>query len=331
MKVRLFLLLMVFSCCQCSLAACSSEGAAISSGAADAHPSASSMDAAPDLLPSTAPQESAVILYDISEPVSFEELTDSAAWADLEPARRLELCLEKVPNDLCGRMTTPALLQTWLNWPEDAAINDGQELSGTLKHFLELKASIPVLDAFLQREDALPVLREQLAVFETKPADFQDALEKAHLLQAWLEGYLIDPETFPLTLPEYPEGPITEGVSFEALTASREWSVLNSFERKVLCQRLVPEEICSRMTTPALLETWLNYPYRRDLFAYAMPLDPVREVARQFLPLATLLERDDALETVEAKMDALRADDPERLLKILQPVQEYLEKHGIGN
>lgn len=92
-----------------------------------------------------------------------------------------------------------------------------------------------------------------------------------------VDGYTIDtPYAYPVT------------------TDMPEWAALGSLSQKLeACQ--IPEDILSELTTPALIDTVLDYPLAVNLYAYVEPFKGlgvgVETVSRQFNGLAELLRR----------------------------------------
>lgn len=91
------------------------------------------------------------------------------------------------------------------------------------------------------------------------------------------DGYSIDtPYAYPVT------------------TDMPEWAALGSLSQKLeACQ--IPEDILPELTTPALIETVLDYPLAVNLYAYVEPFKGVEAgaetVSRQFNGLSELLRR----------------------------------------
>ena len=60
--------------------------------------------------------------------------------------------------------------------------------------------------------------------------------------------------------------PIDQPYEYPITQSDPEWSSLSTSEKKSLCQ--IETSVLRRLTTPALLETVLNYPYLIDVFAW---------------------------------------------------------------
>ena len=74
---------------------------------------------------------------------------------------------------------------------------------------------------------------------------------------------------------------------------SPEWDAISAKEKQAMLQ--IPEDILSQLTTPALIETVMEYPYLLDIFASDNTRSGIETVAGGFNGLAQLLDRPDAL------------------------------------
>lgn len=82
--------------------------------------------------------------------------------------------------------------------------------------------------------------------------------------------------------------------AYPVTTDMPEWASLGSLSQKLeACQ--IPEDILPELTTPALIETVLDYPLAVNLYAYVEPFKGLEvgaeTVSRQFNGLAELLRR----------------------------------------
>lgn len=94
---------------------------------------------------------------------------------------------------------------------------------------------------------------------------------------------------------------ITEPHVYDVLPGSDEWIEMTPSERYALCY--VSEEEASSMTTDALLETVLTYPYFINIYAYDSPTLGIEMVSRYFPALPELLSRPDVIETLQFYTD----------------------------
>lgn len=82
-----------------------------------------------------------------------------------------------------------------------------------------------------------------------------------------------------------------------ALPESEEWETMSLESRRSACY--VSREEAESMTTPALLETVLNYPFLVDLFAFNSFEYAVKVVSERFPALDVLLHRTDAKASID--------------------------------
>ena len=85
--------------------------------------------------------------------------------------------------------------------------------------------------------------------------------------------------------------------AYEVLPGTVEWNELEPGERYAVCA--VSEAEVQNMTTRALVETVLNYPYLINIYAYDSLTLGIEEVSEYFPGLQELLNRNDAIEVLE--------------------------------
>lgn len=90
---------------------------------------------------------------------------------------------------------------------------------------------------------------------------------------------------------------IEEPYVYEILPGTEEWVSMSPEERYESCY--VSRDIAEKMTTDALVETVLNYPFWINVYTYNTLEEGVDAVASYFPPLSELLSRNDALEVLE--------------------------------
>lgn len=94
---------------------------------------------------------------------------------------------------------------------------------------------------------------------------------------------------------------ITKPYVYEVLPGTTEWVEMTPDERFESCY--ISEEVVSRMTTEALVETVLNYPYFTNVYAYDS-FDYGIEVVSEYCPaLKELLSRAEAAEALQNYLD----------------------------
>lgn len=67
----------------------------------------------------------------------------------------------------------------------------------------------------------------------------------------------------------------------------------------------VDEKLLESMTTPALLETVINYPLLANMYAFSTLEEGVRSVSKYFSGLPLLLSRKDAAEHIQSYLAAV--------------------------
>lgn len=85
---------------------------------------------------------------------------------------------------------------------------------------------------------------------------------------------------------------VSEPHVYDVLPGTNEWNTMTPQERYLSCY--VSSAEAERMTTSALLETVLNYPYIVDICAFNTFEQGIAITAERFPPLRELLDRDDA-------------------------------------
>jgi len=85
--------------------------------------------------------------------------------------------------------------------------------------------------------------------------------------------------------------------TYPVLPGSAEWEGMTPSMRREACY--VDRETSEQLSTEALLETILNYPFFGDFDAFNDPHTRLLEFAHEFPPLTVLLGREDAVEVVE--------------------------------
>ncbi len=94
---------------------------------------------------------------------------------------------------------------------------------------------------------------------------------------------------------------ITQAHTYDVIPGTEEWENLTVEER--VEASFVSEEESSKMTTEALLETILNYPYWINVYAYGNIRYGIDVVASYFPPLNEFLQREDALDVINNYLD----------------------------
>lgn len=95
---------------------------------------------------------------------------------------------------------------------------------------------------------------------------------------------------------------IDEPHVYELLPGMAEWKFASLSKRRAACY--ISREEAEHMTTDALLETVLNYPFMVDMYAFNSLEYGVKVVCQRFPALDVLLRRQD----VEASIDKLEAE-----------------------
>lgn len=86
---------------------------------------------------------------------------------------------------------------------------------------------------------------------------------------------------------------VTNVYEYPIKPGSREWLALGSHDEMLkVCQ--IPEEILSKMSTDALVETVLKYPLYGDMLAYLNLQEGFNSVSANFNGISTLMNRNDS-------------------------------------
>lgn len=91
--------------------------------------------------------------------------------------------------------------------------------------------------------------------------------------------------------------PIDQPYEYPITQSDPEWPSLSTSEKKSLCQ--IETSVLRRLTTPALLETVLNYPYLIDVFAWGDMSIGIETLAANFKGMKELLARADLERSLE--------------------------------
>ena len=110
------------------------------------------------------------------------------------------------------------------------------------------------------------------------------------------------------------DGVITKAHVYKVLPGSDEWKQMTAEERYASC--FISAEEVSRMTTKALLETIINYPYLCDLYAYGSFEDGVKYVSMYFPALVEFLTRTDANIVLQQSVNKIDTLDNENSLEL---------------
>lgn len=94
-----------------------------------------------------------------------------------------------------------------------------------------------------------------------------------------------------------PEYPITEPHVYTIQPGTEEWKNMTTRERYASCH--VSSEEAAMMTTAALAETVINYPYLINMYAYGKLATGIEFVCRYCPALVELLSRPDAVDALE--------------------------------
>ncbi|MEZ5072874.1 MAG: hypothetical protein R2751_18485 [Bacteroidales bacterium] len=100
------------------------------------------------------------------------------------------------------------------------------------------------------------------------------------------------------------------GYEYPLLPGTREWDQLGSRgERVRACQ--VPEKILGSLSTPALLETVLNYPLILDFYAFSFYQSGFSRIRHEFNGFAELYSRSDLFDVITSYYAGIRLDCPD--------------------
>lgn len=123
-------------------------------------------------------------------------------------------------------------------------------------------------------------------------------------------------------------GVITEAHIYPILPGSEEWETMTPHQR--LAASSVSRQEVERMTTDALVETVLNYPYLVDMYAYNTIELGIEQVSRYFPGLSELFSRPDAITSLQdyAFAERMRSGNGDANLNIygVQVLREHIEK-----
>lgn len=92
---------------------------------------------------------------------------------------------------------------------------------------------------------------------------------------------------------------IDTAYEYPIVPGTPEWNQLDSLDEKIAACH-VDDSLLTSMTTPALLETVLNYPLLINMYAYSNPEMGIDSIAQYFNGLNLLFERDDAYDCIVA-------------------------------
>ncbi len=104
--------------------------------------------------------------------------------------------------------------------------------------------------------------------------------------------------------------------SYPIVPGTAEWNSLTSLKEKIeVCS--VDEELMKSMTTPALLETVINYPLLINMYAFNSIEQGYASVSEYFKGIDILLAREDALVCIQSALQATTysEDDTAAILK----------------
>lgn len=87
--------------------------------------------------------------------------------------------------------------------------------------------------------------------------------------------------------------------SYPIVPGTDEWNELDSLSAKIDACR-VDEKLLESMTTPALLETVINYPLLANIYAFSTLEEGIKSVSEYFSGLPLLLSRKDAAEHIQS-------------------------------
>ena len=102
-----------------------------------------------------------------------------------------------------------------------------------------------------------------------------------------------------LTISEKESYSVTGAYIYPVLPGTKEWNDLGSLEKRIEACR-VPDEILASMSTPALVETVITYPFFNSLYSYDKLEWGIDALNNKFSGFQELLKREDAYEcTIE--------------------------------
>lgn len=90
---------------------------------------------------------------------------------------------------------------------------------------------------------------------------------------------------------------ITTAYEYPISAGSSEWAQYES-KQELLDQLQIPNGILQNLTTEALVETVLNYPFFMDIYCYNSPQEGFKYMSKKFNGFSELLSRTDAAETL---------------------------------
>lgn len=116
---------------------------------------------------------------------------------------------------------------------------------------------------------------------------------------------------------------LEEAYTYPVLPGTDEWNAMDSHADQLkACQ--IPEDILSRLTTRALLETVLDYPLMVDMHSYSNMEQGFLSVKSQFNGLQELVSRSDAKEIAEAfTLKGTRWEENSLIEMSLQAIIKY--------
>ncbi|MDR3310375.1 MAG: hypothetical protein LBS90_03365 [Oscillospiraceae bacterium] len=94
---------------------------------------------------------------------------------------------------------------------------------------------------------------------------------------------------------------------FPVLPGSEEWSSMTTQEAREACQ--IPGDTLKNMTTRALVDTVLDYPFMLELFAFDTAAAAYTTVKSRFNGLYELSIRQDAIEVLDAVIASIMSED----------------------
>lgn len=101
--------------------------------------------------------------------------------------------------------------------------------------------------------------------------------------------------------------PSNQPISFTVIPGSDEWNDMTPDERFASC--LVSEAEVNLLTTEALVESVLNYPYLLNVYAYNTLEEGIYAVSEYFPGLNELFSREDAIEVLQSVLDVANIND----------------------
>jgi hypothetical protein len=124
--------------------------------------------------------------------------------------------------------------------------------------------------------------------------------------------------------------PVETPYEYPVIPGTQEWNDLNSLDEKIaVCS--VDEDLLAAMTTPALLETVLNYPLLVNIYAFGDPEIGIESVSEYFPGLQILFDREDAADSLAAfsEIDTLSLNDTDSIFR--RTCLETLSQHITGS